>query len=91
MPRDWLAAVMVRILADQCNEVIYPGLAHRCGGIAKVQPLLLAVAITAVAACCVHAGLELMWGAATNRKAIGLVREQGLWAVTLSGIMRSTN
>jgi hypothetical protein len=72
---------MVRILADQCNEVIYPGL----------EPLLLAVAIAAVAACCVHAGLELMWGAATNRKAIGLVREQGLWAVTLSGIMRSTN
>ncbi len=43
---------------DPNDEVVYPGLAYRCGGVAKVQPLLRAATIAAVAACCVHARME---------------------------------
>jgi hypothetical protein len=45
------------------DEVVYPGLAYRCGGVAKAQPLILAAAIADVSACCVHAPVADVKGA----------------------------
>ncbi len=54
---DWLDAARGGYLRTN-DEVVYPGLAYRCGGVAKVQPLLRAATIAAVAACRVHARME---------------------------------
>ena len=64
------------------NEVIYPGLAHRRGGIAEAQPFLLAAAVVAVPARRVHARMKLMSPQTAEPSAMSL--NDG-FALSLSG------